>query len=144
MSFAAAARLLALTLGLLPGLAAGPATGQAPGEETDQMSAITLTRADDGRTVELRPGDDVTLRLEENPTTGYQWTLEPTSGEVVALRASDHVRAPGAAVGGGGERVFTLRAEKAGSATVRAKLWRAWEGDRSVTGTFSVTLRVQQ
>jgi inhibitor of cysteine peptidase len=113
--------------------------GEAPGRESDQMAAITLTRADDRRTVELRTGEVVTVRLEENPTTGYQWALEPAGDEVLSLEGSEHVRTPGSAVGGGGERVFTLRAKKVGSAILRARLRRAWEP--AVTAAFSVTFR---
>jgi inhibitor of cysteine peptidase len=119
----AAARILCLILGLLPGLAAGPATaGQLPEKGTRPMPTITLSRADDGRSVELGVGDTVVLRLEENPTTGYQWALDQDSGDVLALRASDDVGSPGSAVGGGGERAFTFTASKAGRATARLKL----------------------
>ncbi len=105
------------------------------------MSTITLTRADDGRTVEVRAGATIMVRLEENPTTGYRWAPELTGDEVVALEASDYVP-PGPAVGGGGERVFTFKAKKSGNATVRLKLGREWEGEGSITQTFTVTLRV--
>ncbi len=138
-----AAGLLGLILGSLPVLAAGPATsGREPGQEIDQMARITLTRADDGRTVEVHAGDIIRLRLEENPTTGYRWSLEPAGDDVVALAAADYV-APGGAVGGGGERVFTFEAKKAGGATIRLKLWREWEGDKSITETFIITFRVR-
>ncbi len=108
------------------------------------MSTITLTRADDGRTVELRRGDTVTVRLAENPTTGYQWVLEPAGDAVLALQGSDSVRPSDAAVGGAGERVFTFKAGKAGSATIRLELRRPWEGDAAVAERFAVTLRVRE
>ena len=105
------------------------------------MPAITLTRADEGRTVDVHAGDTVLVRLEENPTTGYRWAAEAGDDQVVALESSDYVQ-PGSAVGGGGERLFTFRAKKAGSATVRLKLWREWEGETSVARTFTVAVRV--
>ena len=104
------------------------------------MSTVTLTPADNGRTVEVRAGDAVVVRLQENPTTGYRWAAEPT-GEAVALEGFEYVGS-GSAVGGGGERVFTFRAKQAGSAAVRLKLWREWEGEGSVTRSFTVTVRV--
>jgi len=141
----AAARILCLILGLLPGLTAGPATaGQLPGKGTRSMSTITLTRADDGRSVELNVGNTVVLRLEENPTTGYQWALDRDGGDVLALRASDYVGPTGSRVGGGGQRLFTFQAKRAGSATIRLKLWRAWEGDKSITGIFTASFRVHE
>lgn len=84
------------------------------------------------------------LRLAENPTTGYQWALDAGSDDVLALQASDYVGPTGPAVGGGGERLFTLKAKQAGTATVRLKLWRAWGGDKSITERFAATVRVRQ
>jgi inhibitor of cysteine peptidase len=140
---AALAGILSLVLCSPPTLAAGPtANGQTPGKEALQMSTITLTRADDGGTVDARVGDAVAVRLEENPTTGFKWALEPAGDDVLTPDGSDYVRSPNSAVGGGGERVFTFKAAKAGSTTIRLKLWRAWEGEKSTTSTFTVTVRV--
>jgi inhibitor of cysteine peptidase len=138
----AAACAVGLILGWLPGGGAAPASGPASGQETRQMATITLTPADSGKTVEVRAGDAIVVRLEENPTTGYRWAAEPGGDQIVALESSDYV-SPGAAVGGGGERVFTFRARQAGSAPIRLKLWREWEGQGSIARTFTVTVRVQ-
>jgi inhibitor of cysteine peptidase len=108
------------------------------------MSTVTLTAADDGRTVDLRVGDSVVLRLAENPTTGYQWVLEPGSDDVLALQSSDYVGPTGSNVGAGGQRVFTFKAARAGSATAHLRLRRGWEGDQSARGAFTATFRVRE
>ena len=84
------------------------------------MEQIQLTQADDGRAVTLAAGQQVVIRLSENPTTGYRW--EPPGGvEVVG----DEYHSPdGSATGGGGERVFTL----ATTGEMRFELKRPWGG----------------
>ncbi len=107
------------------------------------MSAITLTEADQGKTVTLHPGQSLVVQLAENPTTGFRWSLDQGNEEIVALRDSNYVMAAGAGIGGGGQRTFTFEASKPGSVQLQLKLWREWEGEPSVIQRFSVTLEVR-
>jgi len=109
-----------------------------------QVSTITLTRADSGKVVEIRAGDTLIVRLSENPTTGYQWAVDTLNADEVVLQNVEYLRAGGATVGGGGERRFTFKAQRAGTATLQLKLWRAWEGDASIVERFSVRCQVQE
>lgn len=111
--------------------------------EENTMSAITLTEADQGKTVTLRPGQSLVVQLAENPTTGFRWVLAQGNEEIVALRDSNYVMAAGAGIGGGGQRTFTFEASKPGSVQLQLKLWREWEGESSVLQRFSVTLEVR-
>jgi inhibitor of cysteine peptidase len=106
-------------------------------------ATITLTRADNGNVVALRVGDRLVLRLEENPTTGYRWAMEDHDEDVVSLQHQEYAPLPHAAVGGGGQRSWTFVVRKAGADTLRLKLWRAWEGESSITRRFTVTLHVR-
>ena len=56
--------VVGIALGLMT-LGAAPATAK----------TVTLTDADTGGTVHLRPGDTLVVRLAANPTTGYSWHL---------------------------------------------------------------------
>ena len=99
------------------------------------MEPIQLNQADNGRTVTVAAGQQVVVRLPENPTTGYRW--EPPAGiEVVA----DEYNSPGGtAVGASGERVFTLAAFATGEA--RFELRRSWgSGSPERTFTLRITL----
>ncbi|MGA9994437.1 MAG: protease inhibitor I42 family protein [Pyrinomonadaceae bacterium] len=106
------------------------------------MPEVTLSKADNGKSIEARPGDRIVIHLEENPTTGYRWTAEQTDDATVELQDSDYTPA-GTGIGGGGERVMTFEAKAAGTANLRLKMWRQWEGDSSATERFNVTLRVK-
>jgi inhibitor of cysteine peptidase len=80
-------------------------------------------------TLRLRPGASTTLRLEENPSTGYSWRLDATAStglDHVAVLDGGHRRGknlPGAP----GIRLWTIRALKTGAATIAFAYQRPWE-----------------
>ena len=106
------------------------------------MPTLTLTQADNGKSVTVRQGDVVSIQLEENPTTGFQWAVDHLDAETLELTSSDYTRPSSAVMGSGGERTFSLTAKKPGTAPVALKLWREWQGESSVTDRFNVTVVV--
>lgn len=104
---------------------------------------VALTSDDSGKTVVLRPGDIMTIRLAEKPSAGYRWVIETYNDQVVGLKGKKYVRAEGAAVGGGGHRTLTFEAKTPGVVTLNLKLWQPWVGEASVVDRFSVTLDIQ-
>lgn len=106
------------------------------------MSEVVVTQNDRGRTVDVRPGDVIVIRLEENLTTGYGWEIESGEGTVVALEESNHVETAGMAMGRGGMRVLRFVALAQGSQEVRLQLRRPWEPPDKAIEQFSITIRV--
>jgi len=104
----------------------------APGE--------TLTESDNGKTVEARVGQTILLRLPGNPTTGYRWALDG-GGSGVQMEEGDH-RPWSNAPGSGGETSWSITPTAQGTAEVKLKLWRQWEGDASIRKRFTVKLSV--
>jgi predicted secreted protein len=122
------------------------ATTQWPAGEPSvrqDMNNITLGPRDNGRQVEVRTGDTVTIRLPENPTTGYQWQLAADSaalGMVASLVHKNFTPPAPAAAGAGGERelVFTIR--DAGSTQLRLLYKQPWGGDEAAADTYTIEL----
>jgi predicted secreted protein len=86
--------------------------------------------ADDAdRTVTIEPGEEVSIRLDENPTAGYRWTVASVS-DGVTIVASDFEAAPGGRPGAGGQRTLRLRAGNEGTAELVVRYERAG-GDQS-------------
>jgi inhibitor of cysteine peptidase len=102
-----------------------------------------LTAADNGTTIETRPGTRILVRLPENPTTGYRWTPEQGDERVIAPLSSEYATRPDAAVGGGGSAVLAFEARAPGEGTIRLKRWRDWEGEGSVRERYEVKVRVR-
>jgi inhibitor of cysteine peptidase len=101
-----------------------------------------LTQADNGRTIEAQPGARIVVTLPENPTTGYSWAMDG-EGEALPLVSSEYAATPAAGVGGGGKRTLVFEAKTPGTASLRLKRWREWEGEASVRERYAVTVQVK-
>ena len=104
------------------------------------MPGLTFTKEDNGKTFETKAGEIITVRLSENPTTGYTWAIDRPDDQLLGLQSSDYISAPGNLAGRGGERVFTFKTGKAGQAVLQLKLWREWQGDKSVVERYNIIL----
>jgi inhibitor of cysteine peptidase len=103
------------------------------------MAQHLLTQAQHGGALHAAVGDDVLLRLPENPTTGYRWEFSLPAG---LSQAADDFAAAGGAPGGGGERVVRLQATAPGRHTVTAALRRSWDAGGPPQASFSATIEV--
>jgi predicted secreted protein len=104
------------------------------------ISSLTETDADTIRSAHV--GDKVELRLPENPSTGYRWSIDITPSSGATINSSDWDPA-GAGLGAIGIRKFIITTNEAGTLTIHAKLWRKWEGENSMTQRREFTLQVR-
>jgi inhibitor of cysteine peptidase len=116
--------------------------GAAPCRST-AAALVTLTEADNDRTIAIPRGDEFTIRLKENLTTGYRWSVVEPLDSALALESASSLPAQSALPGAGGEVVFRLKLVGAGPARLALKYWRSWEGDASVAQRFSVTVQAR-
>src|SRR5690349_4206950 len=100
-----------------------------------RSDGMTLTENDSGRTFDANAGSTFTVRLKENPTTGYRWAVESLSG--LELLEDNFER--GTAAGSPGVRVFQFRVPASGSHDLRLHSWREWQGNSSISERFSAT-----
>ena len=98
-----------------------------------------LNEKDNGQTVDVGVGDMITVRLSENPTTGYRWAVVAAEG----LEQVESSFEKGKAVGAGGARIFQFRASQPGSHALRLKHWREWEGEISALTRFEARIVVK-
>lgn len=106
------------------------------------MTETILTKTDHENTVDLTPGAEMVIELEENPTAGYRWTVEEPLPVGMGLVSTEF--APGVpAIGKGGLRRFRIHVDGPGEGTLSFKLWREWGGDSSVVDRFRATVRIQ-
>ena len=122
-----------------PSLAPAPTTSPAP---------LTLVDSDNGRTISVAPGTEISLTLTANATTGYSWALLRTPDPTI-LAFSGPAQgvylvpspAPGL-VGAGGNTNWILRAIGTGTTTLRLGYQRPWESGVAPVSSFSVTITV--
>jgi inhibitor of cysteine peptidase len=128
-------RVLTLVSAVIVLLAAAACGGDDGGGD------INLTEADSGSTIEAGVGDEITISLEGNPTTGYTWNvLQPRNADVVAFEDRDY-EAESDLAGAPGTEELTFEAVAPGEATIELGYFRPWEPDQ-VERTFTVTVTV--
>ena len=92
---------------------------------TSARAMLVADEAMNGERVTLRQGDELTVELPENPSTGYRWEAEDdASTSILEATGSTFTRADaaGGAVGVGGTRRFTFRTTAIGSCSLRYTL----------------------
>jgi inhibitor of cysteine peptidase len=107
---------------------------------------IELSDANAGSSHQLSQGEELHVRLPENPTTGYRWQFTQTGGGT--LRVVEDRFEPGgagtpAAAGASGIRVVRFAAENSGNLTLEATERREWEpaSAHSKKKTYSIVVR---
>jgi inhibitor of cysteine peptidase len=83
----------------------------------------------------LAQGEEVVIRLAENPTTGYRWQLTHSGTGELALLEDRFVPGTGgdAGLGASGDRVLRYQGRKGGEVRVDAVLRRSWDPPEAST-----------
>lgn len=105
-------------------------------------TAATDTRAAD-QMLRLRVGEETTIELQENPSTGYRWTIDnATSSNLPLLTINDRGFSQGGGskplLGAPGIHRWSVTASRPGSATISFTYRRPWE--RESIRTHQVTV----
>lgn len=108
--------------------------------------AKTVTVKTSGRSVALKKGDRLVVKLDENPSTGYAWATLAKPSFLKQLN-SVYTAAPQPTtgppvVGGGGTRVFTYSALRKGSGTLSLVYRRSFDKAHP-GGSFKVKVTVK-
>jgi len=108
-----------------------------------QNGVLVITSADHNRTTELRVGEQLEIRLPENPTTGFKWAIDENDRRLLRLEDTAYIPPDEAGfIGARGQRIFTFTGLKPGEVVLKLKYWQVWGGEGSITERFAVTVRV--
>lgn len=112
-------------------------------EDSEGVSGVNVfTEYNNGSTVELETGDTFQIKLNENPTTGYQWTVETTGGLEIMSDNYTSSAGPGL-VGAGGIHEWDIKATASGTQQVTAVYSRPWENLTGSEQRFVLTVQVE-
>ena len=104
-----------------------------------------ITDADNGKQINVKSGDLVTLTLVSNPTTGYSWQVMDIDKTILAQNGeSEYKQAPGSEglVGAGGTETFQFKVVGSGETTLKLGYMRPWESTPPIQ-TFSIKIVAQ-
>ncbi len=100
---------------------------------------IELGEADAGTQHGLKVGDQITVRLPERPTTGYQW--EAQFDDLRLRVVDDRFEGPETPRGAGGTRVLVFEATQVGPVKLALSKRRSW-GDTQPIETLEFEVHV--
>jgi inhibitor of cysteine peptidase len=138
-----------LSAAVLTGACSSDDSGDDTTSTTETTAAETSTTEAGGTVidtpgpVELAVGERVTLELQANPTTGYQWEPAAAPDEAVLRIVSDTYVAGGSdAMGAGGTQEIVIEGVAAGTTTLELRYVRPWETDvaPAETATYEITV----
>ena len=98
-----------------------------------------LEVGDDGATIEMKVGEQVSLELEGNPTTGFSWQVAAIDPAVLAPAGEPDYVSESDASGAGGTYTFRFDAVGAGETEVVLLYYRSWEEPSATSGSFTFT-----
>ncbi len=97
---------------------------------------------DEGREIEVHPGDEFEINLPETRTAGYRWKAERVAEPACELLSDQSESATGS-VGGSGSHYFHFRAVSAGSGEIKLYYGRSWEQEKGPAKTFALRVHVR-
>ncbi|MBM3167568.1 MAG: protease inhibitor I42 family protein [Chloroflexi bacterium] len=105
---------------------------------------LACASAPAGNEIQAKAGQEFTITIESNPTTGYQWELAQTPNEaIVKFVKSDYEAPQNGRPGQGGEEVWTFKAVGKGTAQISMRYVRSWEKDQPPAKTQTYTVVVK-
>ncbi len=106
------------------------------------MAEIEVTQSDNGTSLQASVGDTLSVRLPENPTTGYRWQQDSATEGIIAV--GDAFTPSSTSPGAGGTRLLRFSLDAAEGLPLRLSLRRAWEDStRSPQETFELHLVIE-
>ncbi len=110
-------------------------------DESSPAKSVELSVKDNGKDVQLRPGDELTVTLESNASTGFRWVLvEKPDPAILELAGSDYIAATTDLLGAPGEEVWRFEAVESGETILELSYQRA-SGETSGR-PFSISVNV--
>jgi len=103
---------------------------------------LAYSQLDNGTTASIHSRDIITLRLPENPATGYRWNITTGPGLLTLDDTYIYPEPSGRMTGKGGVRFLTLEPKRTGTEHLDAVYKRSWEDDTGDNPVFSMTFVV--
>jgi inhibitor of cysteine peptidase len=97
-----------------------------------------------GSTIDLKKGQTLTISIDGNPTTGYNWEIETVDQNILQSAGDPDYKSDSMLVGSGGTFKFKFTAINPGTATLKLKYWRSFEPENPPVETFEVTVNVKE
>ena len=106
-------------------------------------ATTTVTGADNGKTIQLKALDTLVVRLDSNVSTGFSWSVLPTSTPLLKLQDRVYQDPEQPVPGRGGTQVFTFQTVSPGTGVLTLHYIRPWEKADPMETRFTVNISIQ-
>lgn len=106
-------------------------------------SELTLTEADNGRSIDLPQGRTLAIKLEANPSTGYTWEVAELNPPILRQEGAVEFKPNSTLIGAPGTMTFRFKAINTGNTTLELIYHRPWEQDVAPLKTFTLQVSVR-
>lgn len=95
--------------------------------------------------MQLHTGQNLTLTLPSNPTTGYRWAIQDSAGGVLRSLSPEVYKSvdSGQLLGSGGQSTWRFQAFAAGSGRLRLTYQQPWEPEAEPAQVFDCAITVK-
>jgi inhibitor of cysteine peptidase len=111
---------------------------------TGVVADFVFSEKDNGAFVEVSRGSKVTVELEENPTTGYRWTVNSIDEVFLVPEGDAFLTGAQMGLGAGGVRRFFFRAKGTGCTSLSLINKRPWQSDHEPAGSFKLAIQISK
>ena len=113
-----------------------------PTETPVQVGHLIVNESQNTATVYMNRSSLITVRLAENPSTGFQWNLTTTPGLSIIKDEYVPTDTSGKLVGSGGTHIWDISTVTIGEQKIQAIYKRSWEPTTGNESTFSMAVVV--
>ncbi len=108
-------------------------------------SLVSVDASYSGQQVEIAVSGSLTVTLDSNASTGFQWVLVSIGDETVLEKTANTYEAPEdtGMVGAPGKEIWTFKALKKGTSTISMEYSRPWENGTQAAETFDLIVVVK-
>ena len=111
--------------------------------------AVAMTAYSQGTTnlnasepITVKAGQNFTIKMESNPTTGYGWQLSKALDNKISLVTNAYIPPDSKLCGAGGHEIWTFKAIGEGQTEISMKYVRPWEKDQPArTNVYTVIVK---
>ncbi len=104
---------------------------------------MLLTEQDSGKTVEMAVGEEFSVQLAGNPTTGYMWSVTDLEGGYLQQQGEPDYERDSELIGAGGVYTFHFKSLQVGQTTLALVYARSFEPDVPPEKVFSVRVVIR-
>lgn len=104
---------------------------------------IQIKEEINGQAIELKTGQKISISLESNPTTGFNWEVIEIDPLLLKQVGEPDYKSDSKLIGAGGVITFTFEALQTGKSTVKLIYHRSFEKDVAPEKTYEVFIEVK-